>query len=208
MKAVAFAISGSLSVLAALVDSVLDVIGQSIMFWAEKKGRLISAALYPSGGSRFEPIGIILCAAIMGMGSVLVIQEALTSFAHFASSGDIPMIEGGLVAPLSMAAVITTKILLYAHCRWVASLLSASGESEGTSFLEAIAQDHLNDILSNSVAVAALCLARVENKVWFLDPLGALLISLYILWSWYHTGKEEIEKIAGKAAGREFVDKL
>lgn len=40
------------------------------------------------------------------------------------------------------------------------------------------------------------------------DPVGAIVISVYIIFSWYSTGKEQIEHLTGKAAPREFIDEL
>jgi len=50
--------------------------------------------------------------------------------------------------------------------------------------LEALAQDHWNDCLSNGVAAVALLFAVREPSLWFLDPIGAILISLCecVLW--------------------------
>ena len=76
------------------------------------------------------------------------------------------------------------------------------------STLEALAQDHWNDCLSNAVAAAALLCALSNDRLWVLDPIGAVIISLYIIFSWYSTGREQIEQLTGKAAPAEFIDEL
>ena len=48
----------------------------------------------------------------------------------------------------------------------------------------ALAEDHRNDIISNLGAIAFGAIASISQKVWWFDPLGAILISLYIIWSW------------------------
>ena len=101
-----------------------------------------------------------------------------------------------------MVAVIILKFVLWRYCQQVSSLLSSD------AIVEAMAQDHINDCLSNVVAVFALALARQDYRFWWADPVGALIISLYIMYSWFQTGSEEIEKIVGKAAGQEVLDKL
>ena len=50
-----------------------------------------------------------------------------------------------------------------------------------------------NDALSNAVAAIALFAAMISPDLWLLDPVGAILISMYIIYSWYETGKEQIE---------------
>jgi Co/Zn/Cd efflux system component len=74
--------------------------------------------------------------------------------------------------------------------------------------MEALAQDHWNDTLSNGVAALALALAVYDQRLWFLDPIGAMLISLYIIFSWYMTGREQIEHLTGKSAPGHFIGEL
>ena len=73
----------SLSVLAALVDSVLDVVSQLVLAHTEKHSSLQrSSAHYPAGASRLEPIGVLTCAALMGMASFEVLKESLTTLVY------------------------------------------------------------------------------------------------------------------------------
>jgi divalent metal cation (Fe/Co/Zn/Cd) transporter len=74
--------------------------------------------------------------------------------------------------------------------------------------MEALAQDHWNDTLSNGVAALALALAVHDKRLWFLDPIGAMLISFYIIYSWYMTGREQIEHLTGKSAPGHFIGEL
>jgi len=76
------------------------------------------------------------------------------------------------------------------------------------STMEAVAQDHWNDCLSNAVAAIALLCTFSNERLWILDPLGAIVISLYIIYSWFSTGKEQIEQLTGKAAPSEFIEEL
>jgi divalent metal cation (Fe/Co/Zn/Cd) transporter len=74
--------------------------------------------------------------------------------------------------------------------------------------IEALAQDHFNDALSNSVAAVALLFALKDPNLWFLDPIGAVIISVYIIYSWYQTGLEQIQHLTGRAAPEEFIEEL
>ena len=67
----------SLSVLAALLDSVLDVVSQAVLNYTERHSSMQrSSAFYPAGASRLEPIGVLTCAALMGMASFEVLKES------------------------------------------------------------------------------------------------------------------------------------
>jgi Co/Zn/Cd efflux system component len=59
-KLVAYIRTMSLSVLAALLDSVLDVVSQVVLNYTEQHSSMQrSSAFYPAGASRLEPIGVL-----------------------------------------------------------------------------------------------------------------------------------------------------
>ena len=133
----------------------------------------------------------------MGMGSLSLIKESLSNLISNLTSGNVPELGGGGSSWLSLVSVIVIKILLSLYCKSVTDLL-ISTKADSVATIEAMYQDHFNDALSNGVAVVALVLAMNHPKLWFVDPCGAIVISLYIMWSWYETGTEEIEKVRGE----------
>lgn len=206
----------SLSVLAALVDSLLDVVSQLVLNYTEKHSSMQrSSAFYPAGASRLEPIGVLTCAALMGMASFEVLKESLTALLYNTSA--MGRGEGDDTQSLSsfwnMFAIVIVKVFLLWLCNLGANKRMTRETSKASvqvadPTLEALAQDHLNDILSNSVAAVALLIALREPSLWFLDPVGAIGISLYIIYSWYITGREQIEHLTGKVAPEEFIEEL
>ena len=205
VKAVAYYRTLSLSVLAALVDSLLDVVSQVVLYFAERHAKENhSSALYPAGASRMEPIGVLTCAALMGIASFEVLQESINSI--FFGHEDMNLSSIHISSVLSMMTIVLVKVGLLKLCEYAA----ADGGSAiiGDSTLEALAQDHLNDALSNFVAAIALISTYLAPSLWFFDPVGAIFISLYIIHSWYSTGKEMIEQLIGKAAPEDFIDEI
>ena len=214
-KIFAYATTLSLSVLAALTDSVLDVVSQLVLNYTEKHSSLSrSSALYPAGASRLEPLGVLICAALMGMASFEIIKESCESLLF--DQDTIATDDDKMTSFLSMLAVVVIKLALWALCnraartRIVSSIKTPGKQSVKVAdpTLEALAQDHFNDCLSNAVAAIALLFALKSEKLWFLDPVGAILISLYIIYSWYETGKEQIEQLTGKSAPDDFIDEI
>ena len=216
-KLVAYIRTLSLSVLAALLDSVLDVVSQVVLNYTEKHSSMSrSSAFYPAGASRLEPIGVLTCAALMGMASFEVLKESFETLAYHKTS----LGEGDNVSFSSfwsMLAIVIVKLALLWLCNSAANKKTLYSSTVGSSravvqladpTLEALAQDHWNDALSNSVAAAALLFALRSPALWFVDPVGAILISLYIIYSWYVTGREQIEHLTGKAAPEEFLEEL
>lgn len=201
-KLVAYIDTLSLSVLAALLDSVLDVVSQFVLNYTEKHSSMQrSSAFYPAGASRLEPIGVLTCAALMGMASFEVLKESGETLLYKHNTLEDRTLQEELLSFWSMIAIIVIKFFLYYLCqkaqnhRRSSMMTSKRAMQLADPTLEALAQDHWNDILSNGVAAVALICALYTPTLWFLDPIGAILISIYIIWSWYETGKEQIEQL-------------
>lgn len=79
-----------------------------------------------------------------------------------------------------------------------------------SSAVDAYAQDHLNDVLTNAVAVGCVVLASsVKGGGWWVaDPVGAAVISVWIMASWWDTGKDQVETLAGRTAPTGFLQEL
>lgn len=99
------------------------------------------------------------------------------------------------------------KLCLYVYCNSLDKMIkSVIGRSN--SVLEALRQDHLNDVYSNALSIVIAILASKIKKVWFFDPLGALFISLMILIGWISRGREQIDQLVGKSASSEIIGQL
>ena len=77
----------------------------------------------------------------------------------------------------------TLKICLFFLCNRLRHV-------SGTAM--ALAEDHRNDVLSNLAAIITSTLAGAYPSIWWFDPVGALLISLYIIWCWVTIGHEQV----------------
>jgi cation diffusion facilitator family transporter len=224
-KLYAYITTLSLSVLAALTDSLLDVVSQIVLNYTERhSSKSRSSALYPAGAARLEPLGVLTCAALMGMASFEILKESMESiWIHGSSTMNIIDDDNVSSSVYGMLGIVFVKLGLYFLCHYAipyqthsnSIYTSTSGASVSKQSLkvsdptlEALAQDHWNDALSNSVAAIALFAAYLAPDLWFLDPIGAIMISIYIIYSWYETGKEQIEQLTGKSAPDEFIDEL
>ncbi|KAF9899364.1 hypothetical protein BX616_003078, partial [Lobosporangium transversale] len=68
-----------------------------------------------------------------------------------------------------------------------------------------LATDHRNDLSVNGFGLFASLMSRY---CWWLDPAGAIVVSLIILRSWVWTAYEQIQLIVGKSADPAFLKKL
>lgn len=212
--------TSSLSVLATLVDSVLDVCSQAILAYAEYKfmrssdddsdddSYQRSNELFPSGASRVEPISVLICSALMGMASFEVIKESITDLSyHIDSELDDHLNGRDMSSVWQMVFIVFLKLFLMQLCQIsIKATAKTTKTKDGT--MEALKLDHVNDCLSNLIAALALLAALSNKSLWFLDPFGAIAISIYIIWSWYNTGREQITHLSGIAAPSDFVQEI
>ena len=170
--------SQSMVVLAALIDSTVDLLAQGILLLTNRMSTEAregeAQILYPAGRSRAEPIGVIACALLMAMASAQVIRDSSLVLWEWQTQGKIRLLEIDLLDEGLLAMTTFLKFILYIYCR-------AMAERTGNVTVEAVSQDHMNDVLSNSAALAAAAATQITPALWLADPCGAIVISIYIV---------------------------
>ncbi|GAX82368.1 hypothetical protein CEUSTIGMA_g9797.t1 [Chlamydomonas eustigma] len=197
-KAYVWWISGSKSVLASLVDSFVDLVSQVVIFIAEWQSQKMDPR-FPVGQARLETIGVLACALIMALSSYQVILESAGDLYNGLVEGLLPTIDASLI----MYVVLGSATVLKAICYMLCSALASKSDS-----MVALAEDHLNDIMSNLAAAITACIAIEVDNAWWVDGAGAITISLYILWRWFDIAKGQVDKIVGRGAPEDFLEQL
>mmetsp|Transcript_23683 Transcript_23683/g.42094 ORF Transcript_23683/g.42094 Transcript_23683/m.42094 type:complete len:475 (-) Transcript_23683:80-1504(-) len=198
-KIYAFTYSGSQAVLASMADSAVDLASQGVLGLASWQMRKEDPD-FPIGKTRLETLGVIACAIIMGLASFEVLASAATQLWKGFAQHQYPTLEFGALMYIILGATTALKIPLYFYC----CLLEGSSASMG-----ALAEDHRNDVLANMTALVTAGIASWnKDKLWMVDPIGAVLISLYIMWSWALITKEQLDKLVGHRAPDEFLDEV
>ena len=72
--------------------------------------------------------------------------------------------------------------------------------------MQAFATDHLNDVLVNAFSLMGALLGAYVQ--WWSDPLIAVIISIWVIYSWGRQGWGEIIALVGISAGPEVLQKL
>ena len=205
IKIVAVVISGSLAVTATLVDSVLDVVSQFILFYTDSASRQRDSALFPAGRTRLAPLGIFICAVIMGMASMEVIRESMVKLSEMwmndTQFSESPSIVVNRVVIWAMGLSFFAKFGLYVYCTRVCS-------ATGNDSVKAVALDHLNDILSIAAATLAAVTSFYSTSLGWVDPLSAIAISVYIIGEWWETAQEQANMLVGRAADDDFLQEV
>ena len=203
VKVFAVVASGSLAVMATLVDSALDVLSQFILFYTDSASKKHDSAVFPAGRTRLAPLGIFICAVIMGMASIEVVHESAIKLV------DLYWSEAPVKAGVSMDALVVgamgfsffSKFALYIYCTRVSRITNNDS-------VKAVALDHLNDVLSVVGATLAAAASFYSQKLLWVDPVSAIAISIYIMNEWWETAQEQANMLVGRAADDQFLTEV
>lgn len=136
--------SSSISLVASLVDSALDLLSTFIILgtsWAI--GIPTDRHKYPAGKRRFEPLGVLIFSVVMIASFVQVFIEALQRTINVIRTGHGEPADLSNIGIATMLATIGVKSVLWAWC----SRIPSSG-------VQALAQDAENDVWLNVVSLS------------------------------------------------------
>ncbi|CDS06016.1 hypothetical protein LRAMOSA08544 [Lichtheimia ramosa] len=187
--------SGSMAILASAFESFLDLLSNAIIFFTVRIMRHQDWYKYPVGKSRMEPLGIIVFAVII---TTSFSQVLLTSVQRLTDpSKNIETID---LDPMSIGILVSNIIIKGVLWIWCKSI-------KGSSSVAALAIDHENDVVFNVASTIFPVVAVWGSWAW-LDPLGAILLSIYIIYEWMVLLLENIRRLTGHAASTDDLRQL
>ncbi|KAJ8102821.1 cation efflux family-domain-containing protein [Lipomyces tetrasporus] len=191
-KAAIVLLTNSISVIASLVDSALDFLCTTIIWFTTSMIESSSPSikfLYPVGRARLEPIGVLIFSIIIIVSFSQVAVEAVQRIYN----GPREPVQLGVPSFAIMSLAVISKLFAWLWCRSVKS-----------SAVQALAQDAMSDIVFNLLSILFPITGYLFN-FWWLDPFGALCLSVYIIRQWVGTTIEHIRHLTGISG--EAIDK-
>lgn len=190
LKGVAYLISGSALIRAAMFESMGDVISSAIMAVTQwKVADTTDRHLYPAGKHRLTPLGILFFCAFMTSAMASVAIEALSSL--FAPEEEPPEGPGnvlkraleehphlrGSLLPQQVDDIVSSysasdedesgqSVVLIMLCLGVAAkcicfIWCTSASSRGSEIAKTLRMDHGNDIISNSMIALIMVILQM-----------------------------------------------
>lgn len=183
-KIAVIVLTDSLSVLASLVDAALDFLSTAIVWATTYLIARNDQYAYPIGRRRLEPVGVLVFSVIMITSFFQVGLECINRL----TSDDHSIVELSIPAVAIMLSTVVIKGFCYFWCRLVKN-----------SSVQALAQDAATDVVFNTFSII-FPLVGFYAKVWWLDALGGLLLSCYVIYNWSSSAGEHIRHLSGAAA--------
>lgn len=178
MKVAAWAATGSVSVLGALMDSILDNAVGIVNFVAVRQALRPADRFHRFGFGKFEPLASLAESAFMIGVSVTILFQAVDRFVHPVSVSH---------AEWGMGVMIGVIILLLCLITYQQHVIRRTG----SLVVRADALHYKGDVMLHLSVAVSLWLSGTWGITWA-DPVFALGIVVYLLWSAKGIGAEAL----------------
>lgn len=181
--------SGSLSLFTTMADAIFDPLSNITLITCHRAIKTVDPRRFPSGKARIETAGNIVFCFLMTAVSFILIVLSIMELSHGAPS------KGGSTKPFHLPSVIavavafTTKLALFAYCWALRNVYSQ---------IRILWEDHRNDLLVNGFGL--LTSIGGSKLKWYIDPLGAIILSVLISTLWLRTAYSEFQLLIGVSA--------
>lgn len=180
--------SGSLSLFTTMADAIFDPMSNVTLIASNRAVKRVDPNRFPSGKARLETVGnIVFCFLMTAVSFILIafsIRDLVTSN-HELNNFHLPSV-------IAVATAFATKFALWLYC-WALK--------DKYSQIMILWQDHRNDLFINGFGV--LTSVGGSKLVWWLDPAGAIVLSVLISTIWLHTAFGEFMLLVGVSASVE-----
>lgn len=195
-KGVAALKSNSLSLIASLVDSALDLLCTLIIFTTNKLVAWKIQKLqhkFPVGRRRLEPLGILVFSIIMVVSFLQILQESVTKLlpGEAKAAATLPA-----TAIAALAGTVIVKGIIWIGCAKIK-----------TTQVQALAQDCKTDVVFNTLSLLFPLIGH-QLDLWWLDPVGAAFLSLFIIYDWMETAVQNVTRLTGAAVDEKIMKKV
>ncbi|KAF2841631.1 cation diffusion facilitator 10 [Patellaria atrata CBS 101060] len=184
MKIIVTIMTSSLSVIASLVDAALDFLSTAIVWTTTRMISNNDKYGYPVGRRRLEPLGVLIFSVIMITSFVQVFIEGFNRLI----GADHSIVKLTIPAIAIMSSTVVIKFFCWLWCRLIKN-----------SSVQALAQDAMTDVVFNIFSIIFPLIGYYAH-IWWMDPLGGMILSLYVIINWSRTSVDHIRNLSGAAA--------
>lgn len=181
--------SGSLSLFTTMADAVFDPMSNLTLIVCNRAVKTVDPRRFPSGKARIETAGnIVFCFLMTAVSFILIVLSAT----ELASGSDAATKPFHLPSVIAVAIAFCTKLTLFFYC-WALR--------NSYSQIRILWEDHRNDLFINGFGL--LTSIGGSKLKWWLDPMGAIILSCLISTLWLKTAYSEFQLLIGVTADTE-----
>ncbi len=192
-KLAAWSVTGSVSVLASLVDSVMDSIASLINLFAIRYSLQPADEDHRFGHGKAEPLAGLAQAAFIAGSAVFLVFHAIDRLRFTQSLEQV-----GIGVGVMVLAIVMTLGLLVIQ-RYVIRKTNSTA-------IRADSLHYLTDLLTNVSVLLALYLSSL-GWTWA-DPVFAIVVAIYIFYSAFQIGQEAFQQLMDRELPEEILQKI
>lgn len=192
-KLAAWLVTGSVSLLASLVDSVMDSLASLINLFAIRYSLQPADDDHRFGHGKAEPLAGLVQAAFIAGSAVFLIFHAIDRLRYGQQLEQVGIGIGVMV----LAIVLTVVLLAIQH--YVI-------RRTGSTAIRADSLHYLTDLLTNVSILFALYLST-QGWTWA-DPVFAIGVAVYIFYSAFQIGHEAFQQLMDRELPEEILKKI
>lgn len=181
--------SGSLSLFTTMADAIFDPMSNVTLIVTNRAVKRVDPNRFPSGKARLETVGNIVFCFLMTAVSFILIAFSIRELVEGSGNGTKDF---HLPSVIAVAVAFATKFCLFIYC-WALK--------DKYSQINILWQDHRNDLLINGFGI--LTSVGGSKLQWWIDPMGAIIISCLISIIWLRTAFGEFLLLVGVTASVE-----
>jgi divalent metal cation (Fe/Co/Zn/Cd) transporter len=178
--------SKSLSLFTTMADSLFDPLSNLTLIMCNRAVARVDGRKFPSGKARIETAGNLCFCALMITVSVVIIVESIRTIAEHTGPDKNDFF---LPSVIAVAIAFATKFGLFLYCWALRNKYSQ---------VRILWEDHRNDLSINGFGV--LTSVGGSKLVWWIDPMGAMILSFMIIFLWSRTAYSEFQLLIGVTA--------
>ena len=192
-KLAAWSVTGSVSLLASLVDSVMDSIASLINLFAIRYSLQPADEQHRFGHGKAEPLAGLAQAAFIAGSAVFLVFHAIDRlrFTH-------TLEQVGIGLGVMVLAIVMTLGLLAIQRHVI--------KKTDSTAIRADSLHYLTDLLTNICVLVALYLSTL-GWTWA-DPVFAIGVAIYIFYSSYQIGHEAFQQLMDRELPDDILEKI
>ncbi|KAE8375488.1 hypothetical protein BDV26DRAFT_283399 [Aspergillus bertholletiae] len=178
--------SGSLSLFTTMADAVFDPMSNLTLLLCNKAVNRVDPRKFPAGKARIETAGNICFCFLMTAVSFIIIAFSIRELVEGSESetGDFH-----LPSVIAVVVAFCTKFALFVYCFALRHQVSQ---------IRILWEDHRNDLFINGFGV--LTSVGGSKLRWWIDPMGAIILSVLVSCLWLYTAYHEFQLLIGVTA--------
>lgn len=178
--------SGSLSLFTTMADAIFDPCSNLTLLLCNKAVNRVNPRKFPAGKARIETAGNICFCCLMTSVSFILIAF---SCRDLVAGSDNPTGEFHLPSVIAVVVAFATKFVLFMYCFALRHQVSQ---------IRILWEDHRNDLIINGFGI--LTSVGGSKLRWWIDPMGAIILSVLISGLWLTTAYHEFQLLIGVTA--------